>query len=60
MNKRVQRKLDVFRRIQQARPQYNFTYYTPHEQAIREHIQRGFKAGLTRVPGLLNQANKIS
>lgn len=59
MNKRVQRKLDVFRRIQQAKPQYFLPRLTPHEQAIREHIQRGFKAGLTRVPGLLSQANKF-
>lgn len=61
MNKRLKRHLAAFQRIV-ARPasvKYHVSQYTIHEQAIREHIQRGFADGLDRVPGLLNQANKI-
>jgi len=59
MNKRIQRKLDVFKRVQQAKPHYHISQYAPHDQAIREHIRRGFKDGLTREPWLLDQRNKI-
>lgn len=59
MNKRIQRKLDVFKRVQAAKPQYSFSQYSLHDQAIREHITRGFGGGLTRQAGLLDQRNKI-
>ena len=60
MNKRIQRKLDVFKRVQQQRSPYHISWYTPHEQAIREHIARGFGAGLKRVAGLLDPNNQLN
>lgn len=62
MNTRLKRKLEGFKRIVAASPdraRYHFSGYTPHEQAIREHIKRGFGAGLDRISYLLSQGNKI-
>ncbi len=59
MNKKSMRNLPAFKRIQQRNAQYHISRYTPHEQAIREHIARGFGYGLTRLAGLLDQKNKI-
>lgn len=59
MNKRIVAKLRQFQQIQSRNGRYHVSYYTPHEQAIREHIQRGFENGLYRQAGLLDQANKI-
>lgn len=59
MNKRLKRNLEPFRRIQQANGQYHISQLSPHERAIKEHIQRGFESGLARVAGLLDQRNKI-
>jgi len=49
----------AFQHIQMRKPAYLVSPYSLHEQAIREHIQRGFAEGLTRKPGLLDQANRI-
>lgn len=59
MNKRVQRKLAVFQRLQQRNGRYHISHHTPHEQAILEHKRRGYGDGLTRQAGLLDQRNKI-
>lgn len=59
MDKRIAAKLKAFQQIQRRNGRYHISHYTLHEQAIKEHIQRGFKGGLTRVAGLLDQANKI-
>lgn len=63
MDKRVQRKLAVFQRIQQRKPQYHFPRSTPHEQAVAEHIRRGFSDPRRRAVldelSLLDQRNKI-
>ncbi len=63
MNKRMQRKLDVFKRVQARKPAYCFSQYTPHEQAIREHVARGFvdprRRGVLDELALLDQRNKI-
>lgn len=60
MNKRVVARLRGFQAAQRRSGQYHFSQYTPHEQAIREHIARGFKEGLSRLPFLLAQDNRIA
>ncbi len=57
------RNLPAFQRIQQRNAQYHISRYTLHEQAIREHIQRGFvdpsrEQCLDEI-ALLDQRNKI-
>ncbi len=59
MDKRSKRSLDAFKRVQQRSWRFHVSQYDAHTQAIREHIQRGYAAGLTRVVGLLDQRNKI-
>lgn len=59
MNKRIVSRLRAFQQVQRRQGRYHISQLTPHEQAIREHVERGFKSGLVRVPGLLNQENKI-
>lgn len=63
MNKRVKRNIASFQRSQRRSARYHISQYTPHEQAIREHITRGFEQGLCRVlcitAGLLDQRNKL-
>lgn len=49
----------AFAQIQATKPLYHLPRLTWHEQAIREHKQRGLESGLTRVAGLLVQANRI-
>lgn len=46
MNKRVKRNLASFQQAQRHSARYHISQYTPHEQAIREHITRGFEQGL--------------
>lgn len=49
----------AFQRIQQQKYAYCVSQFTPQEQAIREHIKRGFQDPSAYVPGLLNQENRI-
>jgi hypothetical protein len=58
MNKRIVSRLQAFQREQRRNARYHVSWYTPHEQAIKEHILRGFGDGLTRVAHLLDQKNK--
>lgn len=60
MNKRTKRNLAAFQRVVARSAHYHVSPYSLHEQAIREHVKRGFESGLTRVPGLLDQGNRIS
>lgn len=59
MNKRLKAKLAPLVRIQAQNPQYHVSRYSTHEQAIREHVKRGYGDGLVRVAGLLDQGNRI-
>lgn len=59
MAKRKSSGFKAFAQIQATRAQYHVSRLTLHEQAIREHKQRGLESGLTRVAGLLVQANRI-
>lgn len=59
MNKRTNARLRAFQAIQLRNAKYHISRKTPHEQAIAEHVARGYGEGLTRVEGLLVQANKI-
>lgn len=59
MNKRVANRLKAFIQIQHGNGRYHMSQLSLHEQAIREHVQRGHEAGLTRQAGLLDQKNKI-
>lgn len=57
MNKRIRHNLSAFQAAQHSR--YHISQYSPHEQAIREHMRRGHAEGLERVAGLLDQRNRI-
>jgi hypothetical protein len=59
MNKRTNARLRAFQTIQLRNAGYHISQYTPHEQAINEHIRRGYGDGLLRMAGLLDQKNKI-
>ena len=51
----------AFSRLQHrpSRIKYLLSPLSAHEQAIREHVKRGYGDGLTRVAGLLSQENKL-
>lgn len=59
MTKRSKRNVAAFARVQAKSPQYLASPYTLHEQAIREHVRRGFAEGLRREAFLIDQANKV-
>lgn len=66
MNKALKRNLAPFQRIVATNAKYHTSPYSVHEQAIREHIRRGFTAPAVFGPSplfallpLLDQANKI-
>lgn len=63
MDKRKARSLNAFKQIQRQNGRYHVSQYTPHEQAIREHLSRGHsdprRHGVLGEPVLLDQANKI-
>lgn len=59
MLKRSKRGIAAFARIQAKTPRYIVSPYSLHEQAIREHVRRGYEDGLTREAGLLVQSNKV-
>lgn len=42
MNSSLKRNLAAFRRVQMRSAKYHLSQLTPHEQAIREHVKRGF------------------
>lgn len=62
MNKRTKAKIAAFQRVQQRNGAYHISQFTPHEQAIREHVSRGFVAPTAHLAndlGLLDARNKI-
>lgn len=70
MNKRVKRNIASFQRSQRRSARYHISQYTPHEQAIREHVMRGYSdprrygvlsdlAAYDQELGLLDQRNKL-
>lgn len=59
MTKRIKRNIAAFQAATRQSARYHISPYTIYEQAVREHIRRGFGSGLERIAGLLNQANKI-
>lgn len=73
MNKRLKRNLEAFRKAQQGSPlklRYVLSQRTAQEQALAEHVQRGYTdprrydvlsqlAALDQELGLLDKANKI-
>lgn len=42
MNKHVRGRVAVFRNIQSHSPRYHASPYTVQEQAMREHVRRGY------------------
>lgn len=59
MNKRIRARLRPFQQIQQRNGAYHISQLSMQEQAIREHVKRGFIDPRAHVPGLLVQTNKI-
>jgi hypothetical protein len=59
MTKRAKRDINTFKRVQQCNGKYHISPFSVQEQAIREHVRRGYSDPRAHVPGLLSQENKI-
>jgi len=49
----------TFQQIQARNGAYHVSPYSLQDQAIREHIKRGFQDPRAHVPGLLSQQNRL-